>query len=42
LDFRVIEKFKHGLKKWIVSKILTKDIWPATLEEWEEAARREV
>jgi hypothetical protein len=42
LDFGVIEKFKHGLKKWIVSKILAKDKWPTTLEEWEEAARREV
>jgi hypothetical protein len=41
-DFGVIEKFKHGLKKWIVSKILSKDKWPTTLEEWEEAARREV
>jgi hypothetical protein len=41
-DFRVIEKFKHSLKKWIVSKILAKDKWPTTLEEWEEAARREV
>jgi hypothetical protein len=41
-DFGVIKKFKHGLKKWIVSKILSKDKWPTTLEEWEEVARREV
>jgi hypothetical protein len=42
LDFGVIEKFKYGLKKWIVNKILAKDRWPTTLEEWEEAARCEV
>jgi hypothetical protein len=41
-DFGVIEKFKHSLKKWIISKILAKDKWPTNLEEWEEAARQEV
>jgi hypothetical protein len=42
LDFGVVDKFKQGLKKWIVRKILEHDQWPATLDDWQEAARREV
>jgi hypothetical protein len=41
-DFGVVDKFKQGLKKWIVKKILEHDTWPASLDEWQEAARREV
>jgi hypothetical protein len=41
-DFGVIDKFKQGLKKWIVKKILERDTWPANLNEWQEVARREV
>ena len=41
-DFGVVDKFKQGLKKWIVRKILECDQWPANLNDWQEAARREV
>ena len=40
--FGVIEKFKHGLKKWIVRWILARDKWPTDLKEWQEPARQEV
>ena len=41
-EFGITDKFKHGLKKWIIQKILNRDRWPSTLDEWQEAARREV
>jgi hypothetical protein len=37
-----IEKFKDGLKYGVLSTILKRDTWPTTIDEWEEAARREV
>jgi hypothetical protein len=37
-----IEKFKDGLKYGILATILRRDTWPITIDEWEEAARREV
>jgi hypothetical protein len=36
----LIDKFCDGLSKGIHSKILQLDIWPETLEEWQETARR--
>src|SRR5579863_7160779 len=41
-DFGVIQKFQDRLQKWIVSNVLNRDVWPETLEEWMEAAQREV
>jgi hypothetical protein len=38
----LIDKFCNGLSKGIHSKILQLDIWPETLEEWQETARRTV
>jgi hypothetical protein len=38
----LIDKFCDGLSKGIHSKILQLDIWPETLEEWQETARRTV
>jgi hypothetical protein len=38
----LIDKFCDGLSKGIHSKILQLDIWPETLEEWQETARRMV
>jgi Zinc knuckle len=37
-----IEKFKDGLKYGVLATILRRDTWPTTIDEWEEAARREV
>ena len=37
-----IEKFKDGLKYGILAAILRRNTWPITIDEWEEAARREV
>src|SRR5712672_4257639 len=37
-----IEKFKDGLKYGILATILRRDTWPITIDEWEEAGRREV
>ena len=37
-----IEKFKDGLKRGIFGAIMKRDIWPTNIDEWEEAARREV
>ena len=37
-----IEKFKDGLKRGIFGAIMKRDIWPSNIDEWEEAARREV
>jgi hypothetical protein len=38
----LIDKFSDGLSKGIHLKILQLDIWPETLEEWQETARRTV
>jgi hypothetical protein len=38
----LIDKFSNGLSKGIHSKILQLNIWPETLEEWQETARRTV
>src|SRR5712675_673980 len=37
-----IEKFKDGLKYGVLATILRRDTWPTTIDDWEEAARREV
>ena len=37
-----IEKFKDGLKPGVLKGILIRDTWPTNIDEWEEAARREV
>jgi hypothetical protein len=37
-----IQKFKDGLRKGVLSKILQRDTWPETIDEWQENARREV
>ena len=37
-----IEKFKDGLKYGVLATILKRDTWPTTIDDWEEAARREV
>jgi len=37
-----IEKFKDGLKRGIFGAIMKQDTWPTNIDEWEEAARREV
>jgi hypothetical protein len=34
----LIDRFYDGLSKGIHSKILQMDIWPETLEEWQETA----
>jgi hypothetical protein len=38
----LVDKFCDGLSKGIHLKILQLDIWPETLEEWQETARRMV
>src|SRR5882762_8972679 len=37
-----IEKFKDGLKYGVLATILRRDTWPTTIDDWEEAAHREV
>src|SRR5712675_1962170 len=37
-----IEKFKDGLKYGVLATILRRDTWPTTIDDWEEAACREV
>jgi hypothetical protein len=37
-----IEKFRNGLQKGVAGAVLKCDIWPTTIDEWEENARREV
>ena len=41
-DLGVLQKFQEGLIKWIAAAILDRDIWPETLDNWMEAACREV
>jgi Retrotransposon gag protein/Zinc knuckle len=41
-DVRVMDDFTDGLKKWLHKEILREATWPTTLDEWEEAARRQV
>ena len=36
----LIEKFTEGLAKSLHMEILCLDIWPETLDQWQEAARR--
>ena len=37
-----IEKFKNGLRKGVLAKLLSRDTWPETIDQWEESSRREV
>ena len=37
----IIEKFKDGLLKTLLKKILDRDIWPETLNGWQNAAHCE-
>jgi hypothetical protein len=37
-----IQKFKDGLRQGVLRAILSKERWPDTIDQWEEAARREV
>ena len=37
-----IEKFKDRLKRGVLQGILNQDIWPTTIDRWEESTRREV
>jgi hypothetical protein len=37
-----IQKFKDGLRKGVLTKILQRDQWPEKIDEWQEYARREV
>ena len=41
-EVQTVEKFKDGLRKGILAKIYNRDTWPDDLDDWEEAARREV
>ena len=41
-EIGAIEKFKDGLKRGIFGAIMKRDTWPTNIDEWEEAARREV
>ena len=34
----IMEKFKDSLLKTLLEKILDRDIWPETLDEWQNAA----
>ncbi|KAH9969225.1 hypothetical protein BJV74DRAFT_889826 [Russula compacta] len=35
----VVERFKDGLMKTLLNRILDHDIWPESLDEWQHAAR---
>jgi Reverse transcriptase (RNA-dependent DNA polymerase)/Retroviral aspartyl protease len=37
-----IQKFKDGLRKGVLAKILQRDQWPTTINEWQQNALREV
>jgi hypothetical protein len=37
-----IQKFKDGLRKGVLTKILQRDQWPRKIDEWQEYAQREV
>jgi hypothetical protein len=37
-----IQKFKDGLRQGVLHAILNKERWPDTIDQWEEATRREV
>jgi len=37
-----LQKFKDGLKRYLLQAILRRDKWPETLDEWQDQARREV
>jgi hypothetical protein len=37
-----IQKFKDGLRQRVLHAILNKERWPDTINQWEEATRREV
>ncbi len=41
-DSGVLQKFQGGLRKWLVGAILNRDVWPENLDEWIDAARREL
>ncbi len=38
----ILEKFRDGLKKGIHGAIMRCDTWPENLDDWQEAAQREV
>jgi hypothetical protein len=37
-----IQKFKDRLRKGVLAKILQRDQWPTTIDEWQKNAQREV
>ena len=41
-DVAALFRFKGGLRKGVHAAILKRDTWPTTLDEWQQAARREV
>src|SRR5713226_6547364 len=41
-EMGILKKFRDGLKKGIHGAIMRRDMWPENLDNWQEAAQREV
>ncbi len=41
-EMGILEKFRDGLKKGIHGTIMRRNTWPENLDDWQEAAQREV